>query len=324
MGVIHHLNGFGDITAYQLLWDQNYIDRRFPRSVGALRPFYVLETNCMERGVEIKPAEILRTFFVNPLPLVTAADMSGHGNMAVLGIVKMRNSDPFGATVIREDDCCPWAVQGVKATPPRELLEAVFVNNTCFSAGVNFEGLRMQLAAQIEDGIRDAAWGRSEEKGRRMSTIELRGLHPGQTLSMLYRLTPASAYEVSYRANCLMLMYEDWDSLVTIMGRNARCTKIPSMTLTYEAGPPVFKWLMGPIERLAVTFSYFKLLNLPGTSSTTSNAGTEHALRERNSLLADRKQCWFCLRRNVIDDPCSGCVCTTASLFGQPAMETDE
>ena len=83
----------------------------------------------------------------------------------------------------------------------------------------------------------------------------------------------------------------DWDLLVTIMGRNARFTKIPSMTLTYEAGPPVFKWLMGPIERLAVTFSYFKLLNLQGTSSTTSNAGTDHALRERNCLLTDSKQC---------------------------------
>ena len=42
--------------------------------------FCVFETNCMDRGVEIKPAEILRAFFVNQLPLVTASDMSGHGN----------------------------------------------------------------------------------------------------------------------------------------------------------------------------------------------------------------------------------------------------
>ena len=31
------------------------------------------------------------------------------------------------------------------------------------------------------------------------------------------------------------------------------------------------------------------------------------------------RQCSFCLRRKVIDDPCSGCVCTAASLYGLPS-----
>lgn len=309
LGVIDTFQTDGTITAYYLLWDQNYINSRYPSTIRSLRPFYVLETNCRER-CEIKPEEINRTFFVNPLSLITAADMSGQGNMGVVGVVEMRCNDPFGVSGIDEENCCPWVVHGVNATPPRDLLRAVFVNNTYFTAGVNFEGIRVQLAAQIEDGIRDAAWGRSEETGRRSDTVEIRGLHAGQTLSMLYSYTPDPAYEVSYRANCLMLTYQDWESLEPVMGRNAQRTGLTAMNACYEVGPPVFKWLMGPIERLAVTFSYFNLLNAAGTYSVTSNEGTRHALREKNSILTDRRQCCFCLRRNVKDDPCYGCVCS--------------
>lgn len=323
MGVIHRLNREGDITSYQLLWDQEYINERYPNSIGALRPFFVIETDYMETKEDVKPCQIVRTFLVNPLALMTASDMSGKGNMAVVGIAKLRG-DPFVSSVIRLYDCCPWAVQGVQSILPMELLKANYGNNTLFSASLNLDGLRHQLAAQIEDGIRDAAWARSEETGRRSDTVEIRGLLGGQTMSMLYKLTPEDAYTASYRANCLMMTYENWDSLEPVMGRNASRTSIQSMNVCFEVGPPVFKWLMGPIEKFVVTFSHFKLLNAAGTASTSTNEGTPHALREKNAILSDRRQCWFCLRRKVTDDPCNGCVCTNASLFGQPQNMMEE
>ena len=319
-GVILQLNDSGTIIAYQELWDRNYMRTNYPGTIYAMRPLHVLETN-IKRNREIKPRQIKRIFLVLPVELCTAADMSGNGNFGIIGIVNMRDGAMNGY---------PFTVHGVQSTPPRKLLCAVYRHQNSFGMPVQTEAVRFQVQAQIEDAIRDAAWTRSEEnkaKANRLSTVELRGLHPGQVLSVLRKLTTEDSYEVCYRANNLMLVYKDWDSLETIMGRNAKRTHIRSMNAVYEAGPPVFKWLTGPIERLVVSFSYFSLLNAAGTACITSNAGTDRARREKNAVISERRQCWFCLRRDVIDDPCSGCVCTELSRFGQQEaaeMDIDE
>jgi len=313
-GIVLLLDQEGCITSSRALWDQNFINKNFPGTITAMRPLYVLETDSVSND-RIAPGDIKRTFIVNPFPLATVTDMGGNGNAVVVGIVSSA-------------DKRPWTVSGVCEIPPNVLLKVLLDNARYFEGGISV-ALKAAVASRIEDAIRDMAWARTE-LAQRTSSIEMRGLQGRQVMVMLHHLGRGSndGLTVEYRSNCLKMTFESWshDALMSLMGRDATKTAIPKMTLMFEAGPPAFKWQMLPYDRLVVTFAFFKILNDAGTACNTHNEGTPAAIRELRSFLVDRRQCYFCFRRQTPDDPRHGCICTEESLFqvaGKPAAEDD-
>ena len=153
----------GTITKWRLLYNQAAFDKLYPGAIAALRPFYVVETNeC--RSDHVSPNQVKRVFLNRAAPLVQAQDVAGTGDVFTVGQAKI---DFVGNK--------PLAVCGLAAPSADELVRSVHIEQKLWGEK-DPKKWRNPIAAQIEDGIVEAAWSRNEELKRVLGSIELRGI----------------------------------------------------------------------------------------------------------------------------------------------------
>ena len=291
IGVVMEMSQDGAIVKWHELWDQLYVNSKYPGVIQAMGNYDVLETN-VERLDPIRHDSIHQVLEILPLALAQPHNIFGTGTRFIVGAVSVKVGQPI-------------SIYGIEKVAGEDLLQCLY-HQASLTPNMNISAYLDPLRAAIEDGLRYIGMHKIEFSRKPASPIEIATV-PGQIcMAILQAFTSKSQRMVTYSSNQIAVEFKEdragggWKALERIMIRNAHRTVVPESGVVV-VGAPKFKWMMLPYSRLVLSLKSFKLESAGGSLSHLDSSANKS--REFNSKLSDREICSCCLRRYCICDP---------------------